>query len=405
MKKQENLNKLISLILVMVMISCTASVALFSEALTYADSVELQFNEGTYYVKNNHFSLYMQLNKYAGTILNNPKGVINFQLFDGGDNQRWTFTHIGNGYYKIVSDDNGYAVTVPTGYETSGNVFLVLQPYDRNNDNQKWKITLTANGSYKIKAKSSESYTAKDLVMGLYYDQSLNIDFKLQQKEFASQIDKWIFEPLDDYNFELMGVTNSGHDHMTVLELLLSELNYCGYNNISIRTGAIHPTDCKQYLQECSIFTSRSHGFYRCSTNRVYCTGIQLNDRENIIGRYAIASDNGFSMPQYTEYLLSDEDYSNVNIAMFIGCNTGFGGVGSNNLPSKIVSLGAKAAIGFEESITCGSSNEWTMDLYELLLQGVTLSDAISELNKIYVSNAGLKSVIICGDENITLSK
>ncbi len=119
-------------------------------------------------------------------------GITEIHPLDGGDYQRWNFTYLGDGYYKITSVVSGYAVTVPTGSATSDNADLILKPYT-GTDNQKWRITLTRNGSSKIKAKSSESYTSKDLAMSLEtvsYTNGANI----QQREYlddSSYKDEW----------------------------------------------------------------------------------------------------------------------------------------------------------------------------------------------------------------------
>ena len=98
--------------------------------------------------------------------------------FDGGDYQRWELTLLENGYYKICSVESGYAITVPTGSESSS-VDLKQLSYSGSNT-QQWGITPTSDGRYKIKAKSSEDYTTSDLVMrvntqGIHSANGLNI--------------------------------------------------------------------------------------------------------------------------------------------------------------------------------------------------------------------------------------
>ena len=136
---------------------------------------------------------YIQVDNDDAPNYTNDGGIIEQWTFDDGTYQKWRITHIENDYYSIVSSISGYAITVPTGEETTENVDLILRPYAGSN-NQKWKITLTSSGSYKIKAKSSESYTAKDLAMDLennIFTNGLNV----RQKEYVDNTnygDEWI---------------------------------------------------------------------------------------------------------------------------------------------------------------------------------------------------------------------
>ena len=65
-------------------------------------------------------------------------------------------------------------------------------------------------------------------------------------------------------------------------------------------------------------------------------------------------------MNSSSDYLKNEEDYSNIDLALFIGCNTAYGGEGNRNIATRIVELGAKASIGFAESIGCSAANSCT---------------------------------------------
>lgn len=148
--------------------------------------------DGTYFVKNRHYSIYAQVddNDAPGYTING--GIMEIWPFDGETYQQWVFTHVGNGYYKITSKISGYAITVPSGQETNDDIDLVLMPYAYL-DRQRWSITLTSHGSYKIKAKSSESYTSKDLVMDLETGPSGD-GLNVRQREYMNNTiykDEW----------------------------------------------------------------------------------------------------------------------------------------------------------------------------------------------------------------------
>jgi len=61
------------------------------------------------------------------------------------------------------------------------------------------------------------------------------------------------------------------------------------------------------------------------------------------------------------------------------------------------------AAIGFEQSILCNDANEWTELVYEQLLEGKTLNNAVKKACEAFPENSEIQSVVVCGDGDITL--
>ena len=333
----------------------------------------------------------------------NDGGIAEIRSFNGADYQRWIFTNAGDGYYKITSKISGYAVTVPSGEESEENIDLVLKPYTGSN-NQKWEITLTSYGSYKIKAKSSESITDRDLVMvvqtNILYSEGLNI----QQRQYVdntSYKDEWILQP---YSVVFYGVTNSGHDHISSLNSIQTTMLNGNWKSVTVRSGAITANQCKNDLLSTNVFTSRSHGqlVLRAGTTTEVSTGIVLNDNDgsNKVVFYGHAW-NG--MESGSGSIDSGENYSNIDVVLFIGCNTAYGGNGGRNLPAAIVDQGARAAVGFKDSIDCVEANTWTTNFYNKMLQGATLQEAVDYACGEFSENSPLRSAVICGDETITL--
>ena len=359
--------------------------------------------EGTWFIQNRHESLYMQVDDDDEPNYANDGGIAEVRSFDGADYQKWIFTNAGDGYYKITSKISGYAVTVPSGEETEEDVDLVLKPYTGSN-NQKWKITLTSYGSYKIKAKSSESITDRDLVMvvqtNILYSEGLNI----QQRQYVdntSYKDEWILQP---YSVVFYGVTNSGHDHISSLNSIQTTMLNGNWKSVTVRSGAITANQCKNDLLSTNVFTSRSHGqlVLRAGTTTEVSTGIVLNDNDgsNKVVFYGHAW-NG--MESGSGSIDSGENYSNIDVVLFIGCNTAYGGNGGRNLPAAIVDQGARAAVGFKDSIDCVEANTWTTNFYNKMLQGATLQEAVDYACGEFSENSPLRSAVICGDETVTL--
>ena len=166
--------------------------------------------EGLHFIKNRHYDRYAQVDDNDAPGYANNGGIMEIWPLSGENHQRWNLTHVGNGYYKIASQASGYVITVPAGKETNDNVDLVLKPYTGSN-NQKWRITLTSHGSYKIKAKSSESYTSKDLVMDLETNILYNNGLNIRQREYldnTSYKDEWFLYKtiLQSWNSDSNGV-------------------------------------------------------------------------------------------------------------------------------------------------------------------------------------------------------
>ena len=108
-------------------------------------------------------------------------------------------------------------------------------------------------------------------------------------------------------------------------------------------------------------------------------------------------------MPSGSTNISLGDNYSNIDIALFIGCETAKGGKGARNLPSTIVEYGARASIGFKEEILCNAANEWTIDFYTMMLSGATLQESVDFAcnNASEVTGLDRNNVVICGDPNI----
>ncbi|HVI44512.1 MAG TPA: M57 family metalloprotease [Chitinophaga sp.] len=72
----------------------------------------------------------------------------------GHDNQKWTFTYLGNGYYKIISVGSGKSLDVDANFINSDGA-KVQQWTWGGNQNQQWIVRPEANGSYAIVSKPS----------------------------------------------------------------------------------------------------------------------------------------------------------------------------------------------------------------------------------------------------------
>lgn len=121
---------------------------------------------GNYYVQNSSYETYLTV--YEEAFSNHDELFkIEIREFHGGVTQKWHFTYLHNGYYKITSFETGRVLSVQAGKEDESDSDSILkQEVYTASARQQWKITLTSNGNYKIAPKSAEDYTADYCMAG-----------------------------------------------------------------------------------------------------------------------------------------------------------------------------------------------------------------------------------------------
>ena len=193
---------------------------------------------------------------------------------------------------------------------------------------------------------------------------------------------------------QLIGVVNNGHDHVTWTRTVRPYLENCGFPT-KYNTGAFTVSQIRNYLDsnENAVFISRSHGGKYLSNDAVIGTCIRLNDDDSNKVFFSSTGMNGL-------------DLSNLLLVMFIGCKTGYGGVGGKNLPTVACSKGAKTAVGFKESIDCPTANNWTIAFCKHLENGMSVGSACSLLGSLATyRDTTMTSYIICGNQNTIIKK
>ena len=199
-------------------------------------------------------------------------------------------------------------------------------------------------------------------------------------------------------NAALVGVTNLGHNHSSVLNHIRPNLLNCGFNNAYIYTGSFSTSSIDSYLNNDNnkVFLSRSHG------------GIHMNEifPDEQDGTYLILNDNLSNPVKYISNATMDTlNLSNLQLAMFVGCKTGYGGSDELNLVSEAVWQGATAALGFTDDIGCNDANQWVTNLFSYLEDGMTLREACRQLH--YEENwqyTTMYCYVICGNQSIRLT-
>jgi Ricin-type beta-trefoil lectin domain-like len=97
--------------------------------------------DGTFFITANHaghFS-YLTLDVPGGSPA--PSVLIQQFVFHGGPNQQWRFTHVGDGFFTLVSVHTGNALDVPGGFPIPG---LPIQQFPlHGGPNQQWRFVTT----------------------------------------------------------------------------------------------------------------------------------------------------------------------------------------------------------------------------------------------------------------------
>ncbi|MCD8055357.1 MAG: hypothetical protein LUE25_01350 [Clostridiales bacterium] len=194
----------------------------------------------------------------------------------------------------------------------------------------------------------------------------------------------------------LIGVPSTGDDethyHKEWIDDVDDILTDMGYTNHlgSYTTYTISKVISLIDDYTCSIFVSRSHGGATSSH-----TWILLSDTASTSNIIRLYSDGD----------IASTDLSNMKLMLFVGCKTGYGGNGGNNLPTAAVESGATTAVGFTENINCKKASNWTIEFFDLMSEGNSVSAACSTLAiSSNYSSTNLTSYVICGSTSTKLT-
>ncbi|TPG40919.1 beta-1,3-glucanase family protein [Flavobacterium pectinovorum] len=103
----------------------------------------------TFYLQNRNSNLYMDV---WGASLSNG-AAINQGALNSGNNQKFTFTHIADGLYKIIANHSGQSLDV-NNFNKANGAHVEQYPYNATT-NQQFVLVSTGDGFYKIVARHS----------------------------------------------------------------------------------------------------------------------------------------------------------------------------------------------------------------------------------------------------------
>jgi len=344
----------------------------------------LIIKNGTYFMENSEAEKYAQVDDDDAPNYSNNGGIMEIFDFDGEDYQKWVITYTEDGYYTIKSSVSNYAITVPTGHESDNNVDLILKP-DIGSDNQKWKITLTPNDAYKIKAKSSESYTAEDLVMDLSNYVAPVDGINLRQRDFIgnnnSYRDEWWLYKIDGDEVMLLAIKTYDIDTVSGYKNVFKYMFSSNHNDFNfIYTDNLSSSSCLNQMENASVIVCSCHGNYNTDSS-----WIRLNFSDPPIRVY---SDQIYDNNQALV------DFSSVELVIYSSCYSGMNSNTGKNLVDASVNAGADCAIGFKDTINASWSDIWLDIFFEYRYNhGYSIDEAADEAtssvcgfsNKVYI--------------------
>lgn len=162
-----------------------------------------------------------------------------------------------------------------------------------------------------------------------------------------------------DQRFGLIGITDTGHNHTSFMNNPIPSgySQLCGTDTTPAYTLSI--------LRKSKAFISRSHGY-----------------KEGIVCKNGnMTRDDMLSLPAGALIYLE--------LVYYGACSTGEGGINADNLVNATYEKGAKAVIGFTESVSCGSCNSWTKAFMESLSKGNTIKAATTAADKAVQGSPG----------------
>lgn len=299
--------------------------------------------EGTYYFSNAEFGQYMQIDNNSSSSLD---GAF-FELwdYDGASDQRYNIVYLAGGYYKITCVASNKALTAPSSLDSN----IVQRDYAGLNT-QQWKVTRTSEGVYHLSPKSNESYYMA-AGEGIFTSNGRNIELRSGRTD---KKDEWFL--INDCDIRCIGIPDKTHtscDHTVTFPTVESNLNDRGFQSYEMYEYITADTLCS-IMTSTNVVVTNSHGAK---------TKILLND-----SNFTVSMVNS----------LPNNALEDLQLVVFVACETGKGGEGANNLVNAMANKGAQVVIGFEKTIYCHESDIWVNAFFNSLGDGCTIDTAIS---------------------------
>ncbi len=170
----------------------------------------------------------------------------------------------------------------------------------------------------------------------------------------------------------LVGISDTGHDHMSCYDTITPYLEKMGYSSAEIykREDSVL-ADVMLMLDVGEIIVTRSHG------------GAFTDSSGNYIGNFICLSDKNLCNSDIED--LVNGSLSNAKLIVYGGCLTAAGGVSSTSIRNLTVASevkGASTVVGFTEEVNCAGANTWVKFFFQHLSEGDNIDESLNEAKK-----------------------
>jgi len=317
---------------------------------------------GTYYLRNKETALYADI--YNQTAAN---GITVQQWeFSGDDSQKWKVTHRGDGTYTIrTAATTSYVYMGVSGNSVASGANIVLCT-GTVEDGMRWIIQTTASGAYRFIPKSGES---ANLVLTALGSNPSGNGATLQQRTYINDVyyeDEWKIIYTGNVNFYALKHSDGGlrSDYFEYAKYWFRREDGNAFSNVTTQYAEAWSKEAMiAALQNYNVFFIHTHG------NK---TAFQIGSNNTLL----------------TMWDINEEDFSNLEIALLLTCNTGVDFDEShitNNSPVNIIEAmviqGAETVIGFSETTYVDDCNQFAEDFAkQIAFYGLTVEEAIDAL-------------------------
>ncbi len=331
--------------------------------------VVIPFASGTYYIHNlgnSEYYRYLQIDNADSPNYSTAGASMEQWTFNAGSQQRWILTSTGGGYYKIISEVSGLALTVENSDVRTANATVVQRSYS-SALTQEWRISPTSSGAYCIVPRCADVYSTG---FSLAVANSAGDGAVVQQRTYTSDTnygDEWkVYKAGTDIT--LLGVRDTEHDHVTCFGATVSCLSDLNYNGVySLYSDTVSKNTVLDLLEQSSVFISRSHGQGSDSSSCILLYNeMMYSDKDKL------STEDIYDYSTNTAHV----DLSNLDLVMFVGCYTAYGGSSGKNIVNAAHAAGANCAIGFKKKVLCVAANTWTEKFCEGLANGLSVDAA-----------------------------
>ncbi len=345
-------------------------------------SFMLQITEianGTYFLKNKQTAKYVDI---KDQIMSSGTQIHQWE-FHGGASQKWTFTHLGDGYYSIKSANSSTAYYLGVSGDSAENDTPIVLRTGALTDGMKWTVYKTARGGYKITPKTGVTNN-RVLAVGWYASNTNGID--IEQREYiddANYKDEW---ELCDYKYKLLayndGTFGRNAYFSTVTPIIQGNLRGDVYQNFY---SSISKDMIKRLLCDSDIFILHTHGMK-----------------------------DGILTSRFSWLTMSDldgTDLSSLRFALLLTCKTGEdfsqAHIDENrpvNITEKMVCCGAETVVGFRVDTRVDDCNQFAADFIKLTIeQNETVANAIERIDYNDYNMNMREIAVIGGNEDLKL--